>query len=164
MFRPRGFAPPRRFTPCSSLRACCIPQPVPGSQRFTQPHDSTAREPSSGGVRFPLRSSHPSKSFPRQQPAPHHCGPLPSCRYWHRPNHRSPKRAALKSRRALDPVMLRSAEADPHVTEANEPASRIHWQNHAPRTGRSQPDSRGQSTVGAATPDQSHDPSTDNRS
>jgi len=34
MFRPRGFAPPRRFSPRVGLRACCIPLPVLGFAAF----------------------------------------------------------------------------------------------------------------------------------
>lgn len=35
-FRPRGFAPPRRFTPRSKFRACCIPVPE-GVRRVSTP-------------------------------------------------------------------------------------------------------------------------------
>lgn len=37
MFRPRGFSPPRRFTPHTGSRVCCAPLPVWGSPRFGQP-------------------------------------------------------------------------------------------------------------------------------
>jgi hypothetical protein len=33
-FRPRGFTPPRRFTPPDTLRACFIPQPPLGVPPF----------------------------------------------------------------------------------------------------------------------------------
>jgi hypothetical protein len=34
VFRPRGFAPPRRFTPPKDSRACCIPLPIVGFDVF----------------------------------------------------------------------------------------------------------------------------------
>jgi hypothetical protein len=82
-FRPRGFSPPRRFAPHAGSRACCIPLPDRGSPRF-QPTQTRAGPEGRRWttVPSPRRGSHPSKSFPRRQPLPHHCGPLPSCRYW----------------------------------------------------------------------------------
>jgi hypothetical protein len=62
------------------LRVCCTPQPTKGSSRFLH----AATTPPGGGRatgQSPRRGSHPSKTFPHQQPYPHHHGPLPSCRY-----------------------------------------------------------------------------------
>jgi hypothetical protein len=94
------------------------------------------------------RGSHPSKISPRRQQAPHHCGPLPSCRYQRCPSV-GPTEADLVDSpqpkpggpvphlrggvarctgRQLDPVMLRSAEADPHVTAARPAAGRSQQQ------------------------------------
>jgi hypothetical protein len=72
LFRPRGFAPPRRFAPrvsCGSVaprnrlrvhRVSCVP--TGGRPKAARCRDQ-----------FPRCSSHPPKSFPRQQPETHHC-------------------------------------------------------------------------------------------
>lgn len=50
MFRPRGFSPPRRFSPRAGLRACCIPLPVLGFAAFRKTrHQRPATEPPGGG-------------------------------------------------------------------------------------------------------------------
>jgi len=92
VFRPRGFAPPRRFTPQTGVQACCIPEPegvrsLSGTIARSPPDNS---KESLACVRygpsldsnprtepFPLRSSHPSKKSPCQQPESHLCDPLP---------------------------------------------------------------------------------------
>ena len=85
-FRPRGFSPPRRFAPHTGPRVCCAPQPVRGSSRFDRGGAGPVRRRWRTSVRSPRDAgSHPSKSFPRRQPVPHHWGPLPSCRYRHGP-------------------------------------------------------------------------------
>jgi hypothetical protein len=68
-FRPRGFTPPRRFAPHNGARVCCTPQPARGSPRFG-PSCPRRRPRATAGGRgpSPRRGSHPSKSFPRQQP------------------------------------------------------------------------------------------------
>jgi len=64
-FRPRGFAPPRRFPPLCESRACCIPLPILGSIAF--PNRASGRRPASHdasprcGIRTLLRN-------PRRQP------------------------------------------------------------------------------------------------
>jgi len=73
-FRPRGFAPPRRFTPRSKFRACCIPVPE-GVRRVSTPcrrlppclPKKTGSHPD-GHSTFPLRPSHPPKKSPQLQP------------------------------------------------------------------------------------------------
>jgi hypothetical protein len=77
-FRPRGFAPPRRFPPRAGLRACCIPLPVLRFVRVSlKPAPTVSRGGSPGGdphrsqwVSGPRssRRSYPSKSSPRFQP------------------------------------------------------------------------------------------------
>jgi hypothetical protein len=67
-FRPRGFAPPRRFTPGHGVRACCIPEP---DVRFDVCADHRLDTPEggqTGQAGFRHRVSHPSKTSPRQQP------------------------------------------------------------------------------------------------
>jgi len=72
VFRPRGFAPPRRFAPLDGSRACCIPQPVVGFVAFPcgpvcRPHGpKTAR--AAPASPFPRRLSYPPKDSPRPQP------------------------------------------------------------------------------------------------
>jgi len=73
-FRPRGFAPPRRFPPLDGLRACCIPLPVMRFAAF--PSFPTRRSPerlprSAGFVPLEGISVDSRTASPR---------PLPSCR------------------------------------------------------------------------------------
>jgi hypothetical protein len=137
-----AFVPPSWFlttsTVYSALRLAGLLRPAAG-QGFAafQARRSRSRPKTIADLRAPSprRGLYPSKSFPRRQPEPHHCGPLPSCCYLRCPAvHRSrscsdlagpgepgaagpPKRLAGTGRR-LDTVKLRSAEADPHVTDA----------------------------------------------
>jgi len=64
-FRPRGFAPPRRFLPLLRLRACCIPLPILGFIRVSGPCRRRSSRSTSGRPRdagpAPRRS-------PRRQP------------------------------------------------------------------------------------------------
>jgi len=87
LFRPRGFAPPRRLPPLGRSRACCIPLPVMGFAAFpalgfptVQPAVPKDRALSAGvPMHSPRRLSHPSKNSTRLQP--HHVtvavAPLP---------------------------------------------------------------------------------------
>jgi hypothetical protein len=87
LFRPRGFAPPRRLPPLGRSRACCIPLPVMGFVAFPALGFPTASRQVpkdrvlSAGVPMhsPRRCSHPSKNSTR--PQPHHVtvavAPLP---------------------------------------------------------------------------------------
>jgi hypothetical protein len=68
-FRPRGFAPPRRFPPQRSVRACCIPLPVLGFVAFRASVAAARPKPATVyGKRFPRRGSYPPKNPPRRQP------------------------------------------------------------------------------------------------
>jgi hypothetical protein len=80
-FRPRGFSPPRRLTPCTFLRACCIPLPIMGFDAFRTAH---ARAEARSLDTRSNTAGYPSKSSPPTVAVPHHCGLLPSCRC-HRP-------------------------------------------------------------------------------
>jgi hypothetical protein len=80
-FRPRGFAPPRRFAPREGPRACCIPLPVLGfaalpSACSLRPDIDTARAPTGcGGEAGQLPATlRPFEEFP----------PLPAVRCHHR--------------------------------------------------------------------------------
>ena len=67
-FRPRGFSPPRRFTPhrgCEFVAPRCR---LWGSARFLLPASRSARRLPGGPSHFPRRVSYPSKSSPHQQP------------------------------------------------------------------------------------------------
>jgi len=83
-FRPRGFSPPRRLSPRKGPRACCIPQPARVRRVFDWVR-SRSRPKTVADLRnlSPRRGFTPFEECPHRQPAPHHCGPLPSCRYWH---------------------------------------------------------------------------------
>jgi hypothetical protein len=48
-FRPRGFAPPRRFPPHRGFRACCIPVPDLGFAAFHARQATTAGAAAAGG-------------------------------------------------------------------------------------------------------------------
>jgi len=73
-FRPRGFAPPRRFTPRSKFRACCIPVPegvraVSASKPPLAALSSEENRLASGDSdRSRSRPSHPPKKSPQLQP------------------------------------------------------------------------------------------------
>jgi len=67
-FRPRGFAPPRRFPPLDGLRACCIPLPVMRFAAFPSfpTRRSPERLPRSAGF-VPLEGLSPSTAAPRHR-------------------------------------------------------------------------------------------------
>jgi hypothetical protein len=71
-FRPRGFAPPRRFAPLDGSRACCIPQPVVGFVAFPCAPTCEPRGPKTERAApaspSPRRVSYPPKDSPRPQP------------------------------------------------------------------------------------------------
>jgi hypothetical protein len=73
-FRPRGFSPPRRFTPHSRSRACCIPVPEGVRRVSSHCHRELSRHPKTTTPLEPAcdlsrkRPSHPSKKSPRLQP------------------------------------------------------------------------------------------------
>jgi len=80
-FRPRGFAPPRRFTTRFGFWACCIPEPagvrsVSASRRPLPALTEVSPESGNDGP-FPLRSSHPLKKSPWLQPYSRRREPLP---------------------------------------------------------------------------------------
>jgi hypothetical protein len=71
-FRPRGFAPPRRFSPrwsCGSV----APRNRPRVHRVSCVPAGGRPKAASGRDQFPRCNSHPPKSSPRQQPDSHHC-------------------------------------------------------------------------------------------
>jgi hypothetical protein len=76
--RPRGFAPPRRFVPSHSLRACCIPLPTWGSLRFRlrrpTTHPKVDMAPTGA---FPATLLTPLEGFPSPAAAPRHRGRCP---------------------------------------------------------------------------------------
>jgi hypothetical protein len=63
-FRPRGFSPPRRFSPHRGVRACCVPVPDMGFAAFLD-HQATETEVSrrvAGRLRSRRRGSRPGSS------------------------------------------------------------------------------------------------------
>jgi len=62
-FRPRGFAPPRRFPPLHESRACCIPLPILGFSAFpplrARSEDRKATGLSRGAGSYPSKESPP---------------------------------------------------------------------------------------------------------
>jgi len=69
MFRPRGFAPPRRLSPRDGSRACCIPLPTMGFVTFPalQPED----------LRAPRDATTPRRTPPTRRGLPGHPVPWP---------------------------------------------------------------------------------------
>jgi hypothetical protein len=65
-FRPRGFAPPRRFSPGRGSRACCIPVPDMGFVPFRRGIACSTRGWLRSTARFPATCSYPSKISPRR--------------------------------------------------------------------------------------------------
>jgi hypothetical protein len=64
LFRPRGFSPPRRFSPHRGVRACCVPVPDMGFAAF-HVHQATETEVSrrvAGRLRSRRRGSRPGSS------------------------------------------------------------------------------------------------------
>jgi len=78
-FRPRGFAPPRRFPPRSGSRACCIPVPegVRSVSRSRAPLQSTRRSLVRCARGFPVCAFTPLEEVPPPAAAPHRCGRCP---------------------------------------------------------------------------------------
>jgi hypothetical protein len=170
MFRPRGFAPPRRFAPLAGLRVCCAPLPDWGSPRFRCPRTSLLpRRTALARGAFPATRFTPFEEFPSPAASTASLRPvafllLPAQTTVESSRNRAPQsfpaeaetpRACLPPRRGVlrDPghspelVMLRSAEADPHVTERAPPSAEtgghpcntaVHpWYRSAGRGGRS---------------------------
>jgi hypothetical protein len=84
VFRPRGFAPPRRLPPLGRLRACCIPLPVMGFAAFpaigfrVDPATWTSQAPSRRSTEaFPATLFTPLEEFPPTAAAPRHRGRCP---------------------------------------------------------------------------------------
>jgi hypothetical protein len=103
-FRPRGFAPPRRFPPRGG-HGSVAPRNRSRVRRVScLPPSHAARRWRAGRGQSPRRGSNPSKSFPRQQPyritAALAFLPLPSCPAWapteaaDRADRRPPRRVA----------------------------------------------------------------------
>jgi hypothetical protein len=67
-FRPRGFSPPRRFTPRERSRVYCTPLPIRDSPRFVRPARDRTRRRARWRWQSPRRGSYPPKTFPRRQP------------------------------------------------------------------------------------------------
>jgi hypothetical protein len=97
---------------------------------------------------FPRRGSHPSKTFPHQQPFPHHCEPLPSCRYrparpghrltptplptaHHRGGERTPVLARLRI--SVLPAPRGAASVDPSDGSGRRPAQHSEERRYLPR-------------------------------
>jgi hypothetical protein len=150
-FRPRGFSPPRRFPPrggCGSVAPRCRSWSSP---RFALVITSARRRPEAVTERGkttngPRDAVHTLRRLPLVNSRCASRRPLPSCRYHPARYGAGAEAAALsgapvargrlgESRRGtpksalhetrdeeLDSVMLRSAEADPHVTEHEAPA------------------------------------------
>jgi hypothetical protein len=123
-YQPSGQVPSTWFLPTSTVssarrsRVCCTPQPDQGSSRFTLTGACCPR-PSEDGPEHgtlsgaPRDAVHTLRSLPFADSRTASLRPLPPCRY----------RPAEAGRRS-DSVMLRSAEADPHVTEHEVPSRR----------------------------------------
>jgi hypothetical protein len=54
LFRPRGFAPPRRFTPHRGVRACCVPVPDMGFAAFHDRQATSTEVLAAGGRATPF--------------------------------------------------------------------------------------------------------------
>jgi hypothetical protein len=127
-FRPRGFAPPRRFPPHRGSRACCIPLPVLGFVAFPASVAAAWPKPATvDGKRSPRRVSHPSKNPPRLQPYRVTTAlaflPLPNRRPTGAPVHRSgpphrpfdPPRALLRAKGVAGQPAPRPCSTDESV-------------------------------------------------
>jgi hypothetical protein len=146
-FRPRGFTPPRRFAPRNELRVCCTPLPAKGSPRFVSAASHVARGRQEVVGTVPATRFTPFEEFPSSAAVPHHCGRCLLGVTAHRSTAGSGRSRSLRSTapgrsrsrnprawlpretvvwdagRTCNAVMLRSAEADPHVTGARLPAT-----------------------------------------
>ena len=121
---PLDHVPSSWFLPTSTVssarrsRVCCTPQPDKGSSRFTLTGARRGR-PSEDGlshgtlpVALPATRFTPFEVFPPSTAAPHRCG-------------RCLRAVTVpQAGRRSDSVKLRSAEADPHVTEREVPSRR----------------------------------------
>jgi hypothetical protein len=78
MGRPRGFAPPRRFTPRKGLRVYCAPLPVLEFATF-QHHDGLvdAEATARSGMTIPATRFTPLEEFPSLAAVLHHCSRCP---------------------------------------------------------------------------------------
>lgn len=117
-FRPRGSSPPRRFPPHGG-RGFVAPRSQTRVRRVSRSpgpdargRPKTVRSTGPSQWRSPRRV-HTLRSLPFADSRTASLRPLPPCRY----------RPAEAGRRS-DSVMLRSAEADPHVTEHEVPSRR----------------------------------------
>jgi len=91
-FRPRGFAPPRRFTPRGGLWVCCAPKPngvhcVSGYRARQWP---TEADNLMGLVAFPAMRFAPFEEFRSSVAVPRHRGRCPLA-VWSTPCHPTPK-------------------------------------------------------------------------
>jgi hypothetical protein len=85
LFRPRGFAPPRRLSPLADSRACCIPQPVVGFAAFPtrrSGHDTVRRPPVQHRRRLPRDVIRTPRRTPLADSRAASPRPLPSCRFY----------------------------------------------------------------------------------
>jgi hypothetical protein len=135
-FRPRGFSPPRRLSPLRG-RGFVAPRCQPGVRRVASTPEPVPPE-DGGGLpsAFPATRFTPFEELPSPTadiaslravaflplPATSDSSPRPKPRFTHQsrpePGAAGPPRRFAGTGHLLDPVKLRSAEADPHVTEA----------------------------------------------
>jgi hypothetical protein len=106
-FRPRGFAPPRRFTPGHGVRACCIPEPDVRFDVLRRPPTGHSRGRPDRTGRVPTPRFTPFEDVPSSAAVPHRCGRCPLAVHRGR---RPPRRMAPFSRpRCRHPRTLRGA-------------------------------------------------------
>jgi len=76
--RPRGFAPPRRFTPGKGLRVCCAPLPVLEFATFLHQAGPVVAEAGTWSrLTFPVTLFTPLEEFPSFAAVLHHCSRCP---------------------------------------------------------------------------------------
>jgi len=135
-FRPRGLAPPRRFSPPMArglVASHCRSWGSPGFNRVSPPRKA----------RFPPVSPptpYPPELSPPAQPYPHSCWPLPSCRSGLRPwCYQGPSTSRPCSARASVVVNLRCRSSTPDallgfpVSEAPRTSSLLTYANRSRR-------------------------------
>ena len=80
-FRPRGFTPPRRFTPHNGARVYCTPQPAGGSPRFWSCRLQRRPRATEVGGDLPRDAVHTLRRVPLVSSRTASLRPLPSCCY-----------------------------------------------------------------------------------